>query len=158
MQSISRRKALLGGATLCAVAAVSRSALANGDEFFGADEIPGKPVFVYFGTIRSTEGKYLNAVEVTLEIAEPPMTLVSYSDVLGRFRTMDAGRTITDMGYEVDPKNFTVTIAREGFKEVRRLNRAPMNAKPGAAYEINFTMGPDTSPPPPAAPTAKRTN
>ena len=147
MQSVSRRKALFGGVAVCAITALSRTAFANGDEFFGADEIPGRPVFVYFGTIRSDDGKYLNAVEVTLEIADPPMTLVSYSDVLGRFRTMDAGRTVADMGYEVEAQNFKVSVAREGYREVRRLSRAPVKAKPGAAYEIDFIMTADPSQP-----------
>lgn len=151
MKSISRRKALLGGVALCTVAGLARTAFANGDDFFGADEIPGKPIFLYFGTVKSDEGKYLEGVEVTLEIADPPMSLVTYSDILGRFRTLDAGRTLTDMGYEVNPKQITVSVARGGFRQIRRLSRAPANAKIGNAYEMNFVMTKDeTMPDPPA--------
>lgn len=151
MKSVSRRQVLQGGVVLCAVAGLSPAAFANGDDFFGADEVPGKPVFVYYGTIKSDDGKYLEGTEVTLEIADPPMTLVTYSDVLGRFRTLDAGRTLTDMGYGVEASNLTVNVAREGYRQVRRLNRAPANPKVGAAYEMNFIMTKDpTMPAPPA--------
>ena len=151
MKSISRRSALLGGVALCAGGGLSGAAFANGDDFFGADEVPGKPIFVYFGTVKSDTGKYLDGVEVTMEIADPPMTLVVYSDILGRFRTLDAGRTLTDMGYEVNAKNFKVSVAAGGYRQIRQLNRAPANAKPGAAYEMNFIMTKDESMPEPPA-------
>ncbi len=153
MKSISRRKAVLGGVALCSVAGISRAAFANGDDFFGADEVPGKPIFVYFGTVKSDTGKYLDGVEVTMTITEPPMVLVVYTDILGRFRTLDAGRTLSDMGYttEINSKNFKVGVATGGYRQIRQLNRAPANAKPGAAYEMNFIMTKDESMPEPPA-------
>ena len=85
------------------------------------------------------------AAEVTLEIIDPPMTLVTYSDILGRFRTADVGRTVADMGYDVEAKNFSVSVALEGYREIRHLKRYPVNAKPGAAYEVDFVMTADPS-------------
>jgi len=146
MKPVSRRKALISGVALCAAAGLSKAALANGEEFFGAEEIPGHPVFVYFGTVKSEDGKYLEATEVTLKVTDPPMTFTSYTDILGRFRTLDAGRTLTDLGYEVVPSNFVVSVARDGYVQTRRMNRAPANAKEGA-FEINFVMAPDKSEP-----------
>lgn len=146
MKPISRRKALVGGAALCAVAGVSRHALANGDEFFGAEEIPGQTEFVYFGSVKDEKGDYLDAVEVTFNITEPPLTYVSYTDVIGRFRTLDAGRAIVDLGFEVDPRNFEITVARDGYKQVRRMNRSPVRAKKGA-FEISFVMAIDKDAP-----------
>ena len=49
MKPISRRKALFGGVAMCAAAGFADTAFANGDEFFGAEEIPGETQFVYFG-------------------------------------------------------------------------------------------------------------
>ena len=151
MKPVSRRKALISGVALCAATGISaggfsKAALANGEQFFGAEEVPGHPVFVYFGTVKSEGGKYLEATEVTLKITDPPMTFTAYTDILGRFRTLDAGRTLTDLGYEVVPANFVVTVARDGYVQTRRMNRAPANAKEGA-FEINFVMGVDKSEP-----------
>ncbi len=142
MKPISRRKALVGGAAICATAGLSRSVLANGDEFFGAEEIPGQTEFVYFGSVKDENGKYLDAVEVTFNITEPPLTYVSYTDILGRFRTLDAGRAIVDLGFEVDTSNFEISVARDGYKQVRKMNRSPVRAKKGA-FEVNFVMAVD---------------
>jgi len=145
MKPVSRIAGLICGVALCAAVGLSGTAFANGDEFFGAEEIPGEPVFVYFGTVKSDDGKYLEATEVTLKVSDPPMTFVVYTDILGRFRTLDAGRALSDLGYEVDPSTYDVTVAREGYVQTRRMNRAPANAKEGA-YEINFIMSVDKNP------------
>lgn len=122
-----------------------RAASANGDEFFGAEEIPGQTEFVYFGSVKDEQGNYLDAVEVTLGVSEPPLTYVSYTDILGRYRTLDAGRAVVDLGYEVDPKNFTLTITRDGYTQVRRMDRSSSRVKKGA-FEINFVMAKDKEP------------
>lgn len=142
MKSISRRKALVGVAALVATASVGRNALANGDEFFGAEEIIGQTEYVYFGSVKDEKGNYLDAVEVTFNISEPPLTYVSYTDILGRFRTLDAGRAIVDLGYEVDTTKFQLNVARDGYMRTRRMNRSPLRAKKGA-FEINFVMEKD---------------
>ena len=149
MKPVSRRKALIGGVAISAAAALpavtggSKAALANGEEFFGAEEIPGHPVFVYFGTVKSEDGKYLEAAEVMLKVQDPPMTFTTFTDILGRFRTLDAGRTLTDLGYTYDgTSNFVMSVTRDGWVQTRRMNRAPAHAKEGA-YEINFIMAPD---------------
>jgi len=142
MKFISKRKALVGAAMLVAAASLAPNAFANGDEFFGAEEIPGHTEFVYFGSVKDEAGNYLDAVEVTLHVAEPPLTYVAYTDIIGRFRTLDVGRAIVDLGYEVDTRNFQVHVARDGYKQVRMMNRAPLRAKKGA-FEINFVMAKD---------------
>ncbi len=142
MKPISRRKALVGGVALVAAAGVGGRAFANGDEFFGAEEIPGQTEFVYFGSVKDEKGGYLDAVEVTFSISEPPLTYVSYTDVLGRYRTLDAGRAIVDLGYEVDTSKFELNVARDGYMQTRRMNRSPSRAKKGA-FEINFVMEKD---------------
>jgi len=147
MRPISRRTALINGAALAAtglaVGSHTKAALANGEEFFGAEEIPGHPLFVYFGTVKSEDGKYLEAAEVMLKVVDPPMTFTTFTDILGRFRTLDAGRTLTDLGYEYDgTSDFVMSVTRDGYVQTRRMNRAPAHAKEGA-YEINFVMAVD---------------
>lgn len=142
MKSFSIRLALFASIGMLAAAGLGREALANGDEFFGAEEIPGQTEFVYFGSVKDAEGNYLDAVEVTLNVSEPPLTYVAYTDVIGRFRTLDAGRAIVDLGYEVDTTKFSLSVARDGFKQVRKLDRTPRRAKKGA-FEVNFVMDVD---------------
>lgn len=139
MKPISRRKALISGAALCAAGSLSRDVFANGDEFFGAEEIPGQTEFVYFGSVKDEKGKYLDNVEVTLIVSDPPLTYLAYTDVLGRYRTLDAGRALLDLGYEPDPQLMTLSVARIGYAQTRRMNRSPTRAKKGA-FEVNFVM------------------
>jgi hypothetical protein len=138
MKKYSARLALFVGMSLY-VTMSGRAAIANGDSFFGAEEIPGQTEFVYFGSVKDTDGNYLEGVEVTLDVADPPLTYVAYTDVIGRFRTLDAGRAVVDLGYEVDTSKFSLYVARDGYKQVRKLDRTPRRAKKGA-YEVNFVM------------------
>ncbi len=142
MKKLLMQTAMAAGVAVGLAAFGSQSALANGDEFFGAEEIPGATEFVYFGSVKDPKGNYLDAVEVTLNVSEPPLTYVAYTDIIGRFRTLDAGRAIVDLGYEVDTANFTLSVARDGYKFIRKLDRTPRRAKKGA-FEVNFVMDVD---------------
>ena len=117
----------------------ARSALANGDEFFGGVEIVGQTELVYFGSVKDRDGNYLEGVEVTLTCSDPSLTYVTYTDVIGRYRTADVGRGMIELGYRVDPTKLDIRVAREGYTQVRRLNRSPYLADRGA-FEITFTM------------------
>lgn len=139
MKPISRRKALAGGVALAAAAGASGTALANGDEFFGAEEIPGETQFVFFGSVKDEQGKYLDGVEVVLDVLDPPLTYIAYTDVIGRFRTLDAGRVMVDLGYDIDPSKLKLSVSLPGYVQTRRLSRVPTRAVKGA-FEINFVM------------------
>lgn len=139
MKSISRRKALAGGLALCAAAGAGRKAFANGDEFFGAEEIPGETQFVFFGSVKDDNGKYLDGVEVVLDVLDPPLTYIAYTDVIGRFRTLDAGRVMVDLGYDIDASKLKLSVSLPGYVQTRRMSRVPTRAVKGA-FEINFTM------------------
>ncbi len=139
MKPISRRKAIAGGVALCAAASVGREALANGDEFFGAEEIPGETQFVFFGSVKDEDGNYLDGVEVVLDVLDPPLTYIAYTDVIGRFRTLDAGRVMVDLGYDIDPSKLKLSVTLPGYVQTRKLSRVPTRATKGA-YEISFVM------------------
>lgn len=142
MTTFSRRK-LFGLGAMAAAAAVSRGALANGDVFFEAEEIPGQTEFVYFGSVKDEDGNYLDNVTVTIDVSEPHLTYDAYSNVLGRYRTLDVGRAVVDLGFEMDPSKVTVTVFKPGYKVVRKMDRRPSRAKKGA-FEMNFIMAKDT--------------
>ena len=146
MSLFSRRKMLGLGAALSAVAAVSRTALANGDVFFEAEEIPGQTEFVYFGSVKDEAGNYLDNVTVTIDVSDPHLTYDAYTNVLGRYRTLDVGRAVIDLGFPMDPTKVTMTVFKVGYKLIRTMDRRPARAKKGA-FEVNFIMAKDTSPP-----------
>jgi hypothetical protein len=139
MKTFSRRTALFGGAALCAVAVSGRAALANGDVFFEAEEIPGQTEFVYFGSVKDDDGNYLEGAIVTTVVKEPQLTYDAYTNVLGRYRTLDVGRAVVDLGFEIDPKIFDVTVTLPGYTQVRRFNRGRAGQNKGAV-ELNFVM------------------
>ncbi|MBY0511272.1 MAG: carboxypeptidase-like regulatory domain-containing protein [Rhodospirillaceae bacterium] len=142
MSSFSRRKMIAGGAAVVAVAGLTRTALANGDVFFEAEEIPGQTEFVYFGSVKDEDGNYLDGATVTIDVSDPHLTYDAYTNVLGRYRTLDVGRAIVDLGFEIDPSKVTVTVYKRGYAMTRRLDRRPVRAKKGA-FEMNFVMAKD---------------
>lgn len=146
MTLFTRRKVLGLGAVLSAVVAVSSTALANGDVFFEAEEIPGQTEFVYFGSVKDEAGNYLDNATVTIDVSDPHLTYDAYTNILGRFRTLDVGRAVVDLGFEVDPKTVTMSVYKPGYKLARTMDRRPARAKKGA-FEVNFIMAKDTSPP-----------
>lgn len=142
MSSFTRRKLLAGGAALVAAAGLTRSALANGDVFFEAEEIPGQTEFVYFGSVKDEDGNYLDGATVTTDVSDPHLTYDAYTNVLGRYRSLDVGRAVIDLGFEVDPSKITVTVFKRGYTMVRRMNRGSPRRKKGA-FEMNFVMAKD---------------
>ena len=139
MKALSRRKALLGGAALCAASAAGKSVLANGDVFFEAEEIPGQTEFVYFGSVKDEDGKYLDGATVSTTVTDPHLTYDAYTNVLGRYRTLDVGRVVVDLGFPVDSSKFELTVFMPGYTMVRRLNRGRAGQNKGAV-EVNFIM------------------
>jgi hypothetical protein len=129
---------LFGGAFL-ALLAPEKSARADGDDFFEAQEIPGIPVYVVFGSVKDDRGNYLSNAVVTVEVAEPVLIYETTTNLLGRFRTVDVGRAVTDLGYDVDPAQIEVSVSAPGYVPMRRLKRGSPRRKQGAA-EIDFVM------------------
>ena len=124
---------------MVAALALSPPALANGDVFFEAEEIPGQTEFVYFGTVKDESGNYLDGATVTTDVMEPHLTYDAYTGLLGRYRTLDVGRDIVELGFPVDPAKIDVKVYKPGYKMVRRLNRGSPRQNKGA-FEINFIM------------------
>lgn len=112
---------------------------ANGDLFFEAMEIPGKPEYVIFGNVKDERGKYLAGATVTVNVAEPMLSYTAETSVIGRYRTLDIGRAITGLGYEVDPSRIEVTVTHPGYSVARRAYRGKFGQKKGAV-EMNFVM------------------
>ena len=129
---------LFGGAVL-ALMAPEMHARADGDDFFAAQEIPGKAVYVVFGSVKDDRGNYLSNAVVTVEVAEPVLIYDTTTNILGRFRTSDVGRAVTDLGYDFDPAQIEISVSAPGYVPMRRLKRDSLRQKQGA-IEIDFVM------------------
>ncbi len=114
-------------------------ARADGDDFFLPEEIPGKPEYVVFGSVKDDRGNYISTAVVTAKVADPVLIYEAPTTILGRFRTVDIGRAVIDLGYEVDPAQVTVTVSAPGYVLMRRFNRDSLRRKRGAV-EIDFVM------------------
>jgi hypothetical protein len=136
MKSVSRRVFL---AALAAGSCAAGAAWANGDVFFEAEEIPGQTEYVAFGNVKDTDGKYLDNVIVTIDVAEPHLTYDAATGVTGRYRTLDVGRAVKDLGFDVDPKLVEVTVFKPGYKMAKRIRLSKATQAKGA-IEINFVM------------------
>lgn len=125
-----------------AVLSSEMKARADGDDFFDALEIPGKPEYVVFGSVKDSGGNYVSAALVTVEVEEPVLIYETRTSIIGRFRTVDVGRAVLDLGYDLDPARIKVSVSAPGYVLVRRFNRASPRQKRGAV-EIDFLIKAD---------------
>lgn len=132
------------GSIAAASCAVGQLAWGNGDTFFQYTEIAGKPEFVYFGSVRDDRGRRLSQVTMRVTVVEHQLEFTSKTDVLGRYRTVDVGRAIKELGYEVDPSLITVKPEYAGYHVVRRENRGKRRQNVGAV-ELDFILARDAS-------------
>ncbi len=135
---LTRRKALTAGLALACAPTIIRTASANGDGFFGLEQL-GPIDFLYYGTVRDQAGGYLTDAEVTMTVSNPDLIYVEMTDVLGHFRMPDVGRYLIDNNHPVDPSTFKLSAKMEGYKQVRKLDRRSSRQTKGA-FEVNFTM------------------
>jgi hypothetical protein len=135
----SRRAALFAGGAACAALAVPGVAKANGDVFFEALEIEGDPQFVYYGSVKDKAGNYISGALVAVDVSEPQLTYESYTNMLGRFRSLDVGRVVQNLGYKINPNAIDVRVFAPGYKTVRKLSMRRSRDTLGA-FEINFVL------------------
>jgi hypothetical protein len=129
---------LLAGVFL-AVSLPAISVHADGDELFDPLEIPGQPEYVVFGSVKDNRGNYVSTAVVKVEVEEPVLIYETATTILGRFRTVDIGRAVIDLGYDVNPARIKVSVSAPGYVLIRRFNRAsPRQAR--GAVEIDFLM------------------
>lgn len=134
---------IVGSLAISLSTGLAQRAFANGDEFFGIEEM-GPVDFLYFGSVKDEKGQFLPRAEVTLKVSDPELIFVEQTDVIGRFRTMDVGRQLLERGYDVDPSKFSLSVALEGYKQVRKLDRRPGRLNKGS-FEVNFVMSKDAA-------------
>lgn len=118
---------------------------ANGDDFFLKTAKPAGSQLIFVGTVRDDEGNRLPGALVTWETVlveedrEEPTSAGTYTDIIGRFRTMDVANVIAKYGFDLDPNRVTLTAAKPGYTMVRSLRRTRQNQRMGLV-EIDFVL------------------
>ena len=97
-------------------ACASASALANGVEFFNAQN-DGPAVLYYFGHVKDSSGNVLDKLMITVS-ANIGMNFPFRNDSPGHFRSPDVGRAIQGLGKAIDPAQIEITITKAGYKMV----------------------------------------
>ena len=147
------RRRFLRWAAIAAL--IPGAARADGDDFFAFQSRTFNPDGSravakngFFGNVRDDDGNLLRdailTVSVTVETDEGPrqVNYNSYTNILGRYRTLDASGVISDLlGIEADLKAGDVKLVgveKKGFTQARRLNRS----RPGQTglLEVDFIM------------------
>lgn len=142
MKKLSRRRLVVSGIALYAGAGLVGNVQANGDDFFGLEDL-GPVEFLYFGSVKDEKGRYLSGAEVTLQVSEPELIFVETTDVIGRFRTGDVGQALIYRGYDVDPSTFKISVKYPGYRPARKIDRRPGRLIKGS-FEVNFVMSKET--------------
>ena len=146
--SLGTRKSRVSLACANAVSVLvglSRDARCDGDDFFlDMRGMPRETELVYIGVVKDENGKYLQNAIVRAEIAiemESGVRFLKYdsvTDVLGRYRTRNLGRTIIAFDLEIDPTKVTLAVIKEGYKVKRRYLRSRRNQT--RLIEVDFLM------------------
>ena len=139
--------------TLCLMMGLSNSAFANGDAFFRFDvynqtDTPLEEQTIYAGNVKDVDGNYIEDVTITVGITVPTLrgdrrvTYNAYSNIVGRYRSSDVASVILameDIEHDVNPRDVEVSVSKEGYKVVRRLDRSRYSQRRGV-FEIDFLL------------------
>jgi hypothetical protein len=117
-------------------------AWSNGDLFFEAQETPGKPEYVVYGSVKDDRGRYLEGVAVVVQVSNPSLSYTSESGLLGRYRSLDVGKALKWLGYDIDPSKIDVQASYAGYHVTRRLSRARHGQL--GAIEVDFVLSKDS--------------
>ena len=120
---------------------------ANGDDFFEILDVPMDDQLIFVGTVKDEDGNYLQDAlvrwqatgKVGVDGGEHTSTAGTWTNELGRFRTVDVARVVAREGAELDPERVEVTVEKSGYEMVRRLSRNRGSQRMGL-QEIDFVM------------------
>ncbi len=120
---------------------------ADGDDFFEIIDVPMDDQLIYVGTVKDEEGNHLQGAlvrwqatgTVGVEEDEHTSTAGTWTNVLGRFRTVDVARIVAREGARLDPQRVEFTVEKSGYEMVRRLIRTRGRKRMGL-QEIDFVM------------------
>jgi hypothetical protein len=147
-----RPLAVLAAATVGFTLALSDVAHGNGQQFFPAAN--GKTIdLVYFGRIKDKQTGRLIRERAFFTIFDNStgLSFPFLNDSVAHYRSPDIGAAVKELGgVKVDPKNLEIQLMVAGYKDIR-LTAMPRASK--GAVELNFTLEPTGTAPPPSSDT-----
>lgn len=126
-------------------ALIAPASWADGDDFFQRSDTPLENQLVFVGTVKDQSGAYLNGALVTWhaisvdESGEQSSSSGTFTDRMGRFRTVDVARIVALNGYELDPSRVELSVTKPGYTMMRRFKRTRERDRMGL-QEIDFVM------------------
>lgn len=142
---------LQASAAIFAALAAPRLGLANGDDFFNNPldaKVPLDQQMVFIGNVRDGAGNVVENAAINVSVRVPPgyslepVTFSAYTNVIGRYRTLDVLSVVASMiGADVDlkPQAVEITAKKAGYTMSRRMNRARASQNRGL-FEVNFVL------------------
>ena len=121
------------------------SSWADGDDFFQPTDTPLDHQLVFVGTVKDQSGAYLNGALVTWhavsvdESGEQSSSSGTFTDRMGRYRTVDVARIVALNGYELDPTRVELSVTKPGYTTMRRFKRTRERDRMGL-QEVDFVM------------------
>lgn len=120
---------------------------ANGDDFFEIIDVPMDDQLIFVGTVKDEDDNYVQYAlvrwqatgKVGVDGDEHTSTAGTWTNMLGRFRTVDVARIVAREGAELDPERVELTVEKPGYEMVRRLSRNRGSQRMGL-QEIDFVM------------------
>lgn len=142
---ISRRLTVAVALALALMVAGRAPARADGDDFFIKSDKPLMSQLIFVGAVKDDGGNYVRGALVTWTAVvgqgdeQDTSFAGTYTDVIGRYRTMDVARVVALNGFDLDPARVEVTVSKPGYVMTRRLKRTRQNQVMGL-IEIDFEM------------------
>jgi hypothetical protein len=120
---------------------------ADGDDFFEIIDVPMDHQLIFVGTVKDEDGNYMKGTlvrwkatgTVGVEGEEHTSTAGTWTNMLGRFRTVDIARIVSREGAKLDPQRVEFTVEKSGYEMVSRLIRTRGRERMGI-QEIDFVM------------------
>ena len=120
---------------------------ADGDDFFEIIDVPNEQQLIFVGTVKDEGGRYVQDALVRWQATgivgdggdEHTSTAGTWTNVLGRFRTVDLARVVAREGAKLDLERVEFTVEKQGYEMVRRMirTRGPMRM---GLQEIDFVL------------------
>jgi hypothetical protein len=120
------------GWALTIACCLSASAWAGGSGFGDDDDNSAEEGPSYFGFVRDSNGATVPDAKVTVSLKDR-VDLVTRTDALGTYKA-------PGFGSQNDPKNVEISCAKEGYKQVRVVQRSAPNTDPKIPIEIECTL------------------
>ena len=120
------------GWALAIACCLSVSAWAGGSGFGDDDDNSAEEGPSYFGFVRDSSGATVPDAKVTVSLKDR-VDLVTRTDALGTYKA-------PGFGSQNDPKDVEISCAKDGYKQIRVVQRSAPNTDPKIPIEIECTL------------------